>query len=158
MNEGQCNSLKENEKLLESAKTNHLHKEIAKYLINNMNAIAGSMKRGWLNGAGSDDMEYVQHYLALRDKYAGILYPESLIGEQGHELYRGEYHPRFDDSLIIEALQSYDFNNEAGKVILGSIQHNYAVRCNKFHTDNDKPENVAFAKKVLSVIEVMLSK
>lgn len=158
MIESKRNILNEYEKLLESAKNNHLHKEIAKYLINNMNAIAGSVKRGWLNGASSDDMEYVQHYLALRDRYAAILYPESLLGDQSHELYRGEYHPVFDDSTIIESLQSYDFNNEAGKLILGMIQHNYAIRCNKFHTDNDKPERVAFAKKVVSVIKGMLPK
>lgn len=154
MKESQRNSLKQSQELLESAITNHLHKEIAKYLINNMNAIAGSMKRGWLNGASSDDMEYVQHYLALRDKYAGKLYPESLLGEQGHDFYC----PEFDDSIIIESLQSYDFDNEAGKLILGMIQHNYAIRFNQFHIDNDKPENVEFAKKVLSVIEVMLPK
>jgi len=158
MNESKRDVLKEYEKLLESATTNHLHKEIAKYLINNMNAIAWGMKRGWLNGASSDDMEYVQHYLALRDKYAGKLYPESLLGEQSHELCRGEYHPRFDDSIIIESLQSYDFGHEAGKLILGMIKHNYAVRCNKFQTDNGKPEDVAFAKKVVSVIEGMLPK
>lgn len=62
MKESQRNSLKQSQELLESAITNHLYKEIAKYLINNMNAIAGSMKLGWLKFIQISYVDYCDRY------------------------------------------------------------------------------------------------
>lgn len=155
MLEGQIKSLEQSEILLESAKTNPYHKEIAKYLINNMNSVAWAIKKGWCEKAGEHDLEYMDKYIQLRDKYASVLYPDSLIGEKGYKDVQGEYHPRLDDSLIVEALKSYDFDNECGSMLFKSIESNYSRRCNEWHIKHDTAENVEFARNVHEQMQLM---
>lgn len=155
MREGQINSLEQSEVLLKSAEEDIYHKEIAKYLIHNINSIAFALEKGWCSRAGKDDIEYMHKYIHLRDTYAPLLYPESLIGDKGNKSVHGEYNPDFDDNLIFEALNHYDFNNECGEILFNCIKSRFSRRCNEWHIKNDTAENVAFALTIFEKIQLM---
>jgi len=145
MREGQIKSLLQAEELLEGAKTNPLHMELAKYLVKNMNAIEGAIKRGWTEGADEHDTEYMNKYLELRDTYAPVLFSDYVTSS-------GLYHPNYSDEVIVDAINcGYNFESECGNIIKGMIKSHYGLISNAYHTERF-PEQAAFAVEVLNVL------
>jgi hypothetical protein len=146
MRDTQVIALTQAKELLESAKTNPHHMELAKYLVKNMNSIEGAIERGWTIGASEDDTEYMKKYLELRDEYAPVLFADYVT-------LRGLYHPPYSDESIVDAIKcGYNFGSECGNIIKSMIKFNYGLLSNSHHTERF-PTLAKFAGEVLDVLQ-----
>jgi len=133
MRAGQTNSIKQVEELFESSKTNALHLELSKYVYRNINAVESAIKNGWTRGADEHDTEYMEKYIALRDKF----FPDGLNDKP-------------DYSLTADVIKcGYDFKNETGSMIIKSIK-------NDFKFIKALPENNFIPTESIPVVEEIL--
>ena len=133
MRTGQINSINQVEELFKSSKTNPLHLELSKYVCRNINAVEAAIEKGWTRDADVHDTEYMEKYIALRDKF-----------------FPSGFKDKPDYSLTTDVLKcGYDFKNETGSMIIHSIK-------NDFQFIKALPENTFITNESIPVVEEML--
>ncbi|EBS4516587.1 hypothetical protein DQT32_04160 [Salmonella enterica subsp. enterica serovar Braenderup] len=133
MRDTQIECIEQCRELFKSANSgNPIHWELAKYIFKNMNSVHFAIENGWMNGAGADDLEYADAYIALRDEF------KDMYSDFDSDA-KGNYVPTYCDELTVDLLETYDFSTHVGRIILGMMNVYYKTQYNLVR---DTPEQL----------------
>ncbi|QOI71431.1 hypothetical protein pEaSNUABM12_00514 [Erwinia phage pEa_SNUABM_12] len=144
MKEGQSNSIQQSKELFESARSgNVMHLELGKYLFNNMNSVSFGKDSGWFNGAGTDDLEYIDAFISLRDEYSD-LYSDYKVHPDSVKFFKCTIRPSYSHDLTLDIMDHCDFSTEMGDTILGMIKNYYNIlnKTSREELTKDEVQNI----------------